>query len=173
VDRSTGGFEQVVLLHLDAAYNLARWLTRSEHDAQDVVQEAYMRAFKAFDQFRGGDARCWLLSIVRNTSYTWLRRSRGDGQTESLVEEIHDPAIEESNPLSIAERHDEAEMLRQAIDGLPVEFREVLIFRELEGLSYQEISQVAGIPVGTVMSRLARARERLSKTLGVGLIKEA
>jgi len=166
-------FEQAVLLHLDAAYNLARWLARSEHDAQDIVQEAYLRAFKAFDNFHGGDARCWLLKIVRNTCYTWLGRSRGAGQTESFDQDIHDPAIEASDPHRILEQRDEAEMLHQAIDGLPIEFREVVIFRELEGLSYQEISEVAGVPVGTVMSRLARARERLNKSLGDRLIKEA
>jgi RNA polymerase sigma-70 factor (ECF subfamily) len=173
VDRSTSDFEQAVLIHLDAAYNLARWLMRSEHDAQDVVQEAYLRAFKAFDHFQAGDARCWLLTIVRNTCYTWLARSRGGVQTESFEPDLHDPAMKASDPQRIVEQRDEAGVLRQAIDALPAEFREVVIYRELEGLSYQEISQVAGVPVGTVMSRLSRARERLSKSLGVGSIKEA
>src|SRR6202034_2296624 len=107
VDRLTGGFEQAVLIHLDAAYNLARWLMRNEHDAQDVVQEAYLRAFKAFDQFRGGssgDARCWLLKIVRNTCYTWRGRSGGAGRTDSFEEDLHAPAIETANPLRILEQ---------------------------------------------------------------------
>jgi RNA polymerase sigma-70 factor (ECF subfamily) len=175
VDRTTGGFEQVVMPHLDAAYNLARWLTHREHDAQDVVQEAYLRAFKAFDQFHGGggDARCWLLTIVRNTCFTWLHRNRPAASTVRFEAELHDPDSEATNPEVIMEHKDDSEMLRRAIEALPVEFREVIILREFENLSYQEIAAVADVPVGTVMSRLARARDRLQKSLSPRMIEEA
>jgi RNA polymerase sigma-70 factor (ECF subfamily) len=158
-------FEQLVLPHLDAAYNLARWLTRKDHDAQDVVQEAYLRAFKAFDQFHGDDARCWLLTIVRNSCFTWMARNRPNVPTSSLDADLHDAGSNVSNPEVLLNRKADREMVRQAIESLPVEFREVLILRELEGLSYQQISTVADLPIGTVMSRLARARKRLQQIL--------
>jgi RNA polymerase sigma factor (sigma-70 family) len=175
VDRTSGGFEQAVLPHLDAAYNLARWLTRREHDAQDVVQEAYLRAFKAFDQFHGGsgDARCWLLTIVRNTCFTWLRRNRPAGSTVHFEAELHEADTESTNPEAIMEQKEEGQMVHRAIEALPVEFREVIILREFENLSYQEIAAIADVPVGTVMSRLARARDRLHKSLCARLIEEA
>jgi RNA polymerase sigma-70 factor (ECF subfamily) len=163
--RKSGSFEQVVLPHLDAAYNLARWLTRREHDAEDVVQEAYLRAFNAFTQFHGGDARCWLLTIVRNTCYTWLTRNRERAPTTSFDEALHDVATCEFDPQIILQQNADRETIRRAIEELPVEFREVLILREFEGLSYQQIASVANLPVGTVMSRLARARHRLSEAL--------
>ncbi len=155
--------EQTLLPHLDAAYNLARWLTGSEHDAQDVVQEAYLRACQFFDGFRGGDARPWLLRIVRNTCYTWLERNRPRQPSVSFDEKQHGVAEEQpSDPIVQAE---EAAALGNALEALPPEFREIMVLRELEGLSYREIAQVAGIAVGTVMSRLARGRERVLRRL--------
>jgi RNA polymerase sigma-70 factor (ECF subfamily) len=166
LQRKFGTFEQVVLPHLDAAYNLARWLTRREHDAEDVVQESYLRAFNAFDQFHGGDARCWLLTIVRNTCYTWLARNRERAPTASFDQALHDIATCAFDPQLILERQIDSAALRRAVEDLPVEFREVLILREFEGLSYQQVASVANLPVGTVMSRLARARARLAEALG-------
>jgi len=165
---TSGAFDQVVMPHLDAAYNLARWLTRREHDAEDIVQEAYLRAFNAFGNFHGGDARCWLLTIVRNTCYTWLTRTRQrDAAVDSFDEAIHEvPTNASADPYVILEQHLDQEALRQAIEALPVEFREVLILREFEGLSYRQIADVANLAVGTVMSRLARARHRLAEALG-------
>jgi RNA polymerase sigma-70 factor (ECF subfamily) len=153
------------LPHLDAAYNLARWLTRRDHDAEDVVQEAYLRAFNAFDQFHGGDARCWLLTIVRNTCYTWLTRNRERAPTASFDEALHDVATCAFDPQVIVQQHADRDALNRAIEGLPVEFREVLILREFEGLSYQQVASVANLPIGTVMSRLARARQRLAQAM--------
>jgi len=166
VQRKFGTFEQVVLPHLDAAYNLARWLTRREHDAEDVVQESYLRAFNAFEQFHGGDGRCWLLTIVRNTCYTWLARNREKVPTASFDEALHDVATCAFDPQAILQQQIDRESLKRAVEDLPVEFREVLILREFEGLSYQQVSSVANLPVGTVMSRLARARARLAAALG-------
>jgi RNA polymerase sigma-70 factor (ECF subfamily) len=158
-------FEATVLPHLDAAYNLARWLTRDGHDAEDVVQEAFCRAFQFFDGFRGGDARAWLLQVVRNTCYTWLERHRGREPALSFDEDLHGEASEALNPEKLFLRRADQQMLREAVEALPVPFREVIVLRELEGLSYQEVAAVAGIPVGTVMSRLARARGRLQQRL--------
>jgi RNA polymerase sigma-70 factor (ECF subfamily) len=162
-------FEQTVSPHLDAAYNLARWLTRNEHDAQDVVQEAYLRAFKFFDAFRGVDARAWLLTIVRNACYTWLQQNRGHESTTMFDEEIHSDDSDSLNPATLALQSADQELIRYALDQLPVEFREVVMLRELEGFSYKEIADIAGIPSGTVMSRLARARERLKQAVATRL----
>ena len=159
------GFEQTVLPHMDAAYNLARWLTRNEHDAQDMVQEAYLRAFKFFEGFHGAEARAWLLTIVRNTCYTWLQQNRAHEITTMFDEEIHSVDSDTSNPATLALQSADQQILRQALDELPVEFREVVVLRDLEGFSYKEISDIANIPTGTVMSRLARARERLKRIL--------
>jgi RNA polymerase sigma-70 factor, ECF subfamily len=153
-------FEEAVMPHLDAAYNLARWLTRNEADAQDMVQEAYLRALRFFDGFHGTDARAWLLTIVRNTCYTWLKRSRslelsGDFD-EVLMKESDEPDPEASHVLKV-----QSQLISEAIEKLPLEFREVVILRELEELSYKEIATITGIPIGTVMSRLSRARKRL------------
>ena len=150
--------------HLDAAYNLARWLTRNEHDAQDIVQESYLRAYKFFDSFRTGNARPWLLKIVRNTTFTWLQQNRPRELTANIDDEIN---IESGEPDPEAQllRHDEQGRLRQALEELPIEFREVMIMRELEELSYKEIADITAIPIGTVMSRLARARKRLQQVL--------
>jgi RNA polymerase sigma factor (sigma-70 family) len=156
-------FEQAVLPHLDAAYNLARWLTRNDADAADVVQESFLRALKFFGGFRGGDTRAWLLTIVRNACYTWLRRNRVNELATPFDEEAH--SVEGDDPEAILLEGADREMLRQALEALPVEFREVVILRELEGLSYKKIAGIADVPVGTVMSRLARGRKRLRLSL--------
>ena len=158
-------FEQTILPHLNAAYNLARWLTRNEHDAEDMVQEAYLRAFRFFSTFHGMDARAWLLTIVRNTCYTWLHQNRAHEMTTMFDEEIHSVDTDASNPATLAMRSADHQILNRALDELPVEFREVIILRDLEGFSYKEIASIANIPTGTVMSRLARARERLKNIL--------
>ena len=159
-------FEQTMLPHLGAAYNLARWLTRDDHDAQDIVQEAYLRALKFFGGFHGTDGRAWLLAIVRNTCYTWLERNRAHKGDTAFDEEPHGAAPAALQPDAPLLRSEDAQLLRQALEELPTEFREVIVLRELEDLSYRQIAEVAGIPIGTVMSRLARARERLFARLG-------
>ncbi len=163
---STAHFEQVVLPHLDAAYNLARWLTHNDQDAQDVVQEAYLRAFKFFTNFRGGDGRTWLLTIVRNTCYTWLRQNRRDELTP-FDEELHNSPVDcaVANPELLFERSADLQLLKAALAALPLELREVIVLRELEGLAYKEIAHIADIPIGTVMSRLNRARQALQTYL--------
>jgi len=166
-------FEQAALPHLDAAYNLARWLTRNDHDAQDVVQEAYLRALKFFSGFRGGDGRAWLLTIVRHTSYDWLRQNRRYEPLTDLDEDPRDVESDALDPEALLLRAADNQLLRQAIEELPVEFREAVILRELEGLSYKEIADIAGLPLGTVMSRLARARRRLKQYLVAHTHKEA
>lgn len=160
-----GNFEQEVLPHLDAAYNLAWWLTRNEHDAQDAVQEAYMRAFRFFGGFRGGNVRAWLLRIVRNTCYTWLQQNRPQQPTTEFDERLCGPDPHTANPEEALLRNDSGKLLRQALETLQPDFREVLILRELEGMSYKEISEVTGAPPGTVMSRLSRARVGLRQSL--------
>jgi len=159
-------FERLVLPHLDAAFNLARWLTRSDVDAQDMVQEAYLRALRFFSGFHGDDARTWLLRIVRNTCYTWLKQNRANELTAVFNEEVHTSATQEDpNPESLMLGNAERAMLLEGLEQLPVEWRETLILRELEGLPYREIATVTDVPIGTVMSRLARARARLQQIL--------
>jgi RNA polymerase sigma-70 factor (ECF subfamily) len=158
-------FEQAVLPHLDAAYNLARWLTRNEQDAQDAVQEAYLRAFRFFPGFRGGDARAWLMKIVRNTCYTWLHASRPLQDAAEFDENLSPPDSRVPNPEEVVLRNDSATLVRRALEELPPHFREVLILRELEGMSYREIAEITGMPAGTVMSSLSRARGRLRQAL--------
>ncbi len=158
-------FEQAVLPHLDAAYNLARWLTRNEQDAQDSVQEAYLRAFRFFAGFHGGDARAWLLKIVRNTCYTWLRANRPLQDATEFDENLCPPDYHAPNPEELVLQNDSSALVRKALENLPTSFREVLILREIEGMSYREIADISGMPVGTVMSSLSRARERLRQSL--------
>src|ERR1700730_3144366 len=153
-------FEETILPHLKSAHNLARWLTRNEDDAQDVVQEAYLRAFRFFDGFKGGDGKAWLLAVVRNTCLTWRRR-----QKNTLADVAFDETAHSSDRAVTAEAGlvEAASMapLRNCIESLPLEYREIIIMRELEELSYREIADIASVPIGTVMSRLARARKRL------------
>src|SRR6266496_4539054 len=131
-------FEEAVLQHLDAAYNLARWLTRNETDAEDVVQEAFLRAFKFFSGFHGEDGRSWLLAIVRNTSYTWLQHNRSPELSVPVDDELHEIESKDLNPEALLLQSADAQMIRQALEKLPVEFREVIVLRELEGLSYKQ-----------------------------------
>jgi len=161
-------FEAIVLPHLDAAYNLARWLLRDEHDAKDAVQDAYLRAFRFFDSFRGGDSRGWLLTIVRNACYTWLRKARPDDLQVTFDDESHGAEGGGSSPEVDLLRNADAQSLKDALERLPVGLREAIVLRELEGLSYAEIAAVADIPIGTVMSRLSRGRRRLQESLRVG-----
>ena len=158
-------FEQTVLPHLDAAYNLARWLAGNDHDAQDVAQEACLRALRFFGSFRGENARAWLLTIVRNTFYTWLRNNRPTENVVELDDEVLAVEDVSVNAEILNSRLADAEAIRRAIEELPVEFREIVILREMEGLSYKEIAEVADVPLGTVMSRLTRARRQLQKRL--------
>ena len=157
-------FETALLPHLDAAYDLARWLTRNDRDADDVVQEAYLRALRFIDGLRGDDGRAWLLTIVRRTCYTWLARQR-DARETALVAVDDQPDDASPNPEALLIQHADRTLVRSAIQALPLEFREVLVLRELENLSYKEIAAVVDVPLGTVMSRLARARERLHRDL--------
>ena len=152
-------FEEVFLPHLDAAYNLARWLTRDPSDADDVVQEAYMRAFRFCDGFHGGDSRSWILKIVRNTCYTWLKKNRSRELVYELDDDKHE-AITGNPETELLESSDRL-VLMKLLEKLPAPFREIVVMRDLEGLSYKEISSVTELPMGTVMSRLARARKRL------------
>jgi RNA polymerase sigma-70 factor (ECF subfamily) len=158
-------FEQRVLPHLDAAYNLARWMMRDEQDAQDVAQEAYLRAFRFFPGFRGGDARSWLLKIVRNTCYTWLHVNRPLQDAAEFDERSFSPDSYASNPEEIVLQKDSGNLVRKALEMLAPNSREVLILRELEGMSYKEIAEVTGMPMGSVMSTLSRARDRLRQAL--------
>jgi len=154
-----------VLPHLDAAFNLARWLTGDERDAEDVTQEACMRALKFFPGFRGGNPRGWFLTIVRRTCWSWLERERGRREDLEFDEELHGGADLSGSPEELLLRQADIEAVHQAIAELPPEYREVVILRELEGCAYKEIADITGIPTGTVMSRLSRARRQLQITL--------
>ena len=166
-DDGQARFAAAVLPHLDAAYNLARWLVRDAHDAQDVVQDALVRALRHFDGFRGGDPRPWLLAIVRNAAFAWLG-SRRPGEVEVPDDEL-DAALAvgapPSDPESLAIRRAERREIDAAIAALPIAFREALVLRELEELSYRDIARITGVPIGTVMSRLSRARHLLAIAL--------
>ncbi|MEP6655827.1 MAG: sigma-70 family RNA polymerase sigma factor [Betaproteobacteria bacterium] len=163
-------FEEAVLPHVDSAYNLARWLARNDQDAEDLVQDAVLRAFKSFDGFRGGEARPWLLAIVRNVCYTWLSRHRQADVHTLYDDEIHG-AVQAADasrapdaladPAAILERSDSARVVNAALARLPVGYREVIVLRDLEELSYKEIASAIDIPIGTVMSRLSRGRRLL------------
>ena len=155
-------FEQLVLPHLDAAFNLARWILRG-NDAEDVAQEAMLRALRFFRGFHGGDVRAWLLQIVRNSCYTWLEKNRPMELSTEFDEELYpQPSV---TPESLAIAGDNRERLTRALEGLPPRSREVLVLRELEGCSYKEIAAITSMPIGTVMSALARARQRLERAL--------
>jgi RNA polymerase sigma factor (sigma-70 family) len=164
-------FEEAMLPHLDAAHNLAKWLLRNEQDAQDVVQEAYLRAFRSFSGFHGTNGRAWLLTIVRNTSYTLLKKSHAVDLTTTFDEEIHAIGHESVSPATILEHREDAQLIKEAMEELPAEFREILVLRHQEGLSYKEIADIAQIPPGTVMSRLARARAKLGEYLAPRMSK--
>lgn len=156
-------FEQLVLPHLDAAFNLARWILRGRNDAEDVAQEAMLRAFRFFRGFHGGDVRAWLLQIVRNSCYSWLEKNRPMELTTEFDEELYpQPGV---TPESLAIAGDNRERLARALETLPPRSREVLVLRELEGCSYKEIAAITSMPIGTVMSALARARQRLERVL--------
>jgi len=157
-------FEQTVMPHLNAAYNLARWLTRNGDDAEDLVQEACLRAFRSFETFQGRDARAWLLAIVRNTCLSWLRQ-KGSRPLAEFDEEMHSPAAQSPDSETVLVNQAALGSLHDCLEALPVEFREAIVLRELEELSYKEISGIAGVPVGTVMSRIARGRKRLLQCL--------
>ena len=157
-------FEQATLPHLNAAYNLARWLTQDAHAAEDVVQEAYYRAARYFASFRGGDGRVWLLGVVRRASYDWLAKRREHAAVR-FNQDLHDRQDDSFNPEFVALRKCEQQQVRAALEELPPPVREVIVLRELEGLTYQEIGEVAGIPMGTVMSRLSRGRQQLQQIL--------
>ena len=159
------GFEEVVLPHLDAAFNYARWLTKSDADAEDVVQDAAVRALRFFSSLRNDDARAWLLTIVRNTWYARFSKI-GVADRHAVLDDMKDERPDEQlDPEALVIQRQSTERVQRAIGELPVDFREVIILRELEGLSYKEIAAVIGAPIGTVMSRLARARERLLAVL--------
>ena len=162
--RSGESFDTVVLPHLDAAHRLARWLMRDADDADDVVQEASLRAFRYFGTFVGGDGRAWFLRIVRNTCYGW-RRNRYQPPIDSFDEEQHSSGRPPSDPETLLLQIDDATLITRALSRLPDHFHQLLVLRELEGLSYRELSNVIGIPIGTVMSRLSRAREALRSAL--------
>jgi RNA polymerase sigma-70 factor (ECF subfamily) len=157
-------FEQTFMPHLNAAYNLARWLTRNGDDAEDLVQDAYLRAFRSFDTFQGEDSRAWLLAVVRNTCLTWLRK-KGHAPTAEFDEQVHSAADESPSAESILLNRAALGSLHDCLEALPLEFREAIVLRELEELSYKEISEIARVPVGTVMSRIARGRKRLQQCL--------
>lgn len=156
-------FERTLLPHLDGAYNLARWIIGNHEDAEDMVQESYLRALKSFAGFRGGDGRSWLLTIVRNSCYTWLRQNRSHELTTAMHDQLDNAEDQAPSPETLLLQAADREVVKSALEELALDLREVLMLRELEGLSYKEIAAVADIPIGTVMSRLARARMRLSK----------
>ena len=173
--RDVERFERAVLPHLDDAYTLARYLLRDEHDAQDAVQDAVLRALRYFESYRDGDARAWLLAIVRNCCLTWHRRERGGSADRSIVPLTDDTMAGMSDALetdALAIERSERAAIERALASLPAEFREVIVLREVQDLSYKEISDVVGVPIGTVMSRIARARKRLALLLSRGA-KEA
>jgi len=155
-----GRFEQATLPHLDAAYNLAQWLTKDQHAAEDVVQEAYYRAARYFESFRGGDGRAWLLSVVRRAAFDWLTKQKAQ-LAVAFNEETHDRGDESTNPEFLAFQKCDQAMVRRALEDFPPQLREAIVLRELEGLSYQEIATVTDVPIGTVMSRIARGRQQL------------
>jgi RNA polymerase sigma-70 factor (ECF subfamily) len=164
-------FEELALPHLDALHNLARWLMRNNDEAQEVVQETFLRALRYFDSYRGSDAKAWLFAILRNTCFTWRSRKRQTGVTESFDEGTHSPQTAMRDQEQQVIDAGQVATLRQCIEMLPLEYREVLIMRELEEMSYRQIAEVMAIPVGTVMSRLSRARRRLGECAAVAAMR--
>jgi RNA polymerase sigma-70 factor (ECF subfamily) len=158
-------FEQAFLPHMTAAYNLGRWLMGDEHEAEDMVQEAYLRAMRSFASFHGTDGRAWLLTIVRNSCYDRLRHLGRHGAAMSFDEELHGTANESGTPETLVVAKEERQSVQQAVEALPPQFKEVIVLREIEGLSYKEIAAAADISIGTVMSRLARARALLQRLI--------
>ena len=158
-------FEEQISPHLRSAYNLAKWLTRNHEDAEDVVQEAFLRAFSAVENLRSDDATAWLISIERNTCLTWLERNRNGSTMIALEEQVEDPIEPSPDPEELLLISIDREHVTRALEQLPLEFREVIVLRELEGFSYKEIATTIGIPLGTVMSRLSRGREWLRRLL--------
>lgn len=165
-------FEGAILPHLDAAFSLARFLLRNDQDAEDAVQDASLRAFRFFDSFRGQNSRAWFLRIVRNTAFTALKRARGHEEDVLFDEELHTPENADAGVASRLDQVHDRETVRAAIEQLAPEFREVITLRELEECSYKEIAEIAAVPVGTVMSRLARARAQLAEILSTTYVKE-
>ncbi|MBI4193775.1 MAG: sigma-70 family RNA polymerase sigma factor [Betaproteobacteria bacterium] len=174
-------FERLMMPHVDAAYNLAWWLVRNRADAEDAVQEAFLRAYKFFGSFRGDDGRAWLLAIVRNACYALRGQAPGAGVNEEFDEQVHLPGMVAEgsngpfcrNPEDIAIQHADRELVNRAIEELPVVFREVLVMREIEELSYKEIARIVDVPLGTVMSRLARGRRLLHEAIVARMKKES
>ena len=167
---ASAGFEAVVLSHLDAAYSLARWLTRDDHAAEDMVQEAVLRALRFFGSFRGGDGKAWFLTIVRNACFNWLKLRRTETLHDPFDEDIHSPgadgpADQSEGAATSVDGSATAEQIGEALENLPAMYREAFVLRELEGLSYKEIASITEVPIGTVMSRLARARKQLRERL--------
>lgn len=158
-------FDQTMLPHLDAAYNLARWLLRHDQDAQDAVQDAFLRAYRSFERFRGGDGRAWLLTIVRNVCFSRLREQHRAAGAEEFDDNMHGATQEPAEANAAIWRELRSDLLRDALERLAPEYREVLVLHEIEGLAYREIAEVAGVPIGTVMSRLSRARQKLEAEL--------
>ena len=163
-------FEALFLPHLEAAYNLARWLVRTDVDAEDIVQEAYLNALKGFKGFRGTNARGWLMTIVRNTAYSWVKKHSSPSNIVRFDEEIHAASWNERLPASFLQ--DRIDQLREALTRLPAGFREILLLRDIEGWSYKQLAAALNIPSGTVMSRLSRARQRLRQELARGQNEE-
>ena len=159
-------FEQLVLPHVDAAFNLARWVLRGRNDAEDVAQESLLRAYRFFRGFNGADARAWLLQIVRNACYSWLEKNRPMDLSTEFDEQLYPQSSATPEALAIA--GDDKQRLTQALETLPPRFREVLVLRELEGCSYKEIASITSMPIGSVMSALSRARQRLQQSLTQG-----
>jgi RNA polymerase sigma factor (sigma-70 family) len=166
-------FERAMLPHLGAAYNLARWLTGSAQQAEDLAQDSYVRALSFFDGFRGEDGRAWLLAIVRNTCYEWLKKNRKYQQSCADAEEVDRAADRAPDPEEQQLRQADRRTVQESLEKLPEEYREVLVLRELEGMSYKQIARVTEAPIGTVMSRLARARKRLGQVLAAAGRQEA
>jgi RNA polymerase sigma factor (sigma-70 family) len=157
------GFEQVILPHLKAAYNLARYLCGDDDDASDLVQDACLKAFRFYDGFHGENGRAWFFTIIRNTFYTEIRQKKKRGVETVFDEEFHDTESDKADPETLFLKSENVKLVKDMLEQLPLEFREIIILREMEGFSYKEIAGIAGIPVGTVMSRLARARKELRK----------